>query len=203
MRLYPILKSFSDRLVALLTLLLLSPLLVVVALLVRWRLGSPILFRQQRAGYLNKPFWLIKFRTMTNSRDFSGALLADSERLTPFGRWLRASSIDEVPGLLNVLRGEMSFIGPRPLLIQYIPLYSRDQLRRHDVKPGLSGLAQINGRNSLSWEKKFYFDLLYVDRIGFRLDLYILLITIWKVFLKEGINADNEATMPPFQGSQQ
>jgi len=194
-------KSLSDRLAALVALLLLMPLLVVVALVVRWRLGYPILFRQQRPGYRGKPFWLLKFRTMSNTRDVSGALLPDAQRLTPFGRWLRSTSIDELPELFNILLGEMSFIGPRPLLMQYLPLYSPEQARRHDVKPGFSGWAQINGRNAISWEEKFRLDVWYVDHQSFWLDLRIFLLTIWKVIRREGISAAGEATMPPFTGN--
>ena len=190
----------SDRAAALLALLLLTPLLLVVAVFVRWRLGSPVLFSQQRPGYHGRPFRLLKFRTMTNARDTSGALLADAQRLTTFGRWLRSTSIDELPGLLNILRGEMSFIGPRPLLMQYLPLYTPEQLRRHDVNPGFSGWAQINGRNSLSWDDKFRLDVWYVDHQSFWLDLRIFLITIWKVLRREGINAAGVATMSPFTG---
>jgi sugar transferase EpsL len=194
-------KRLFDLMVTLLALILLSPLLVVVALLVRWRLGAPVLFRQQRVGYQGRPFWLVKFRTMTNAHYSSGALLPDSQRLTPLGRWLRATSIDELPELINILRGEMSFIGPRPLLMHYLPLYSPDQARRHDVKPGFSGWAQINGRNALSWEEKFRLDVWYVDNQSFWLDLRIFLITIWKVIRREGISAAGEATMAPFTGS--
>jgi len=200
MKPYSYSKSLFDILVALFLLLMLSPLLCVVLVLVRLRLGSPVLFRQQRPGYRAQPFWLFKFRTMTNQHDSTGVLLPDAQRLTPFGRWLRSTSIDELPGLLNILRGEMSFIGPRPLLMQYLPLYSPEQSRRHSVKPGLSGLAQINGRNAISWEEKFRLDLWYVDHQSFWLDLRIFLITIWKVIRREGINASSEATMPPFMG---
>jgi lipopolysaccharide/colanic/teichoic acid biosynthesis glycosyltransferase len=163
-------------------------------------MGSPVLFRQQRPGYRAQPFQLLKFRTMTNQRDASGALLPDAQRLTPFGRLLRSTSIDELPELINILRGEMSFIGPRPLLMQYLPLYSPEQARRHDVKPGFSGWAQINGRNSLSWEAKFRLDVWYVDHQSFWLDLRIFLVTIWKVIRREGISAAGEATMPRFTG---
>ena len=199
--LYRFLKGCADLFAALLALLLLSPLLVVVALLVRWRLGSPVLFRQQRPGYRERPFQLLKFRTMTNQRDAFGAMLPDAQRLTPFGRWLRATSIDELPELINILRGEMSFIGPRPLLMHYLPLYSSEQARRHDVKPGFSGWAQINGRNALSWEEKFRLDVWYVDHQSFWLDLRIFLTTIWKVIRREGISAAGEATMAPFTGA--
>jgi sugar transferase EpsL len=200
-RLYPTLKSLADRLAALLAVLLLLPLLLVTALLVRWRLGSPVLFRQRRPGYRERSFWLLKFRTMTDERDAAGALLPDAQRLTSFGRWLRASSIDELPELINILHGEMSFIGPRPLLMQYLPLYSSEQARRHNVKPGFSGWAQINGRNTLPWEEKFRLDVWYVDHQSFWLDLRIFLITIWKVIRREGISASGEATMAPFTGS--
>ena len=195
-------KALADRVAALLALILLLPLLAVVALLVRLRLGSPVLFRQKRPGYRCKPFWLLKFRTMTNQRDANGELLPDAQRLTPFGRWLRSSSIDELPGLVNILRGEMSFIGPRPLLMQYLPLYSPEQARRHDVKPGFSGWAQINGRNAITWEEKFRLDVWYVDNQGFWLDLRIFVITIWKVLLREGISSPGEATMSCFMGLQ-
>jgi lipopolysaccharide/colanic/teichoic acid biosynthesis glycosyltransferase len=194
-------KSLADRCTGLLGLLLLSPLLILLALLVRWQLGAPLLFRQQRPGYHGRPFWLLKFRTMSNARDTSGSLLSDAERLTPLGRWLRATSIDELPALLNILRGEMSFIGPRPLLVQYLPLYSPEQARRHDVKPGFSGWAQVNGRNALSWEDKFRLDVWYVDHQCFWLDLRIFLITILTVIRREGISASGEATMAPFTGA--
>jgi lipopolysaccharide/colanic/teichoic acid biosynthesis glycosyltransferase len=191
----------SDRAAALLALLLLMPLLLVVVVLVRWRLGSPVLFSQQRPGYKGKSFRLLKFRTMTNAKDASGSLLPDAQRLTPIGRWLRATSIDELPALINILCGQMSFIGPRPLLMQYLPLYSPEQARRHDVKPGFSGWAQINGRNTLSWEEKFRLDVWYVDHQSFWLDLRIFLITIFKVLRRDGISAAGEATMPIFFGA--
>ena len=199
--LYPVFKSLADCLVALLALLLLSPLLLVVGVLVRWLLGSPVFFRQQRPGYAERPLELLKFRTMTNGRDGNGDLLPDAQRLTPLGRWLRETSIDELPELFNILRGEMSFIGPRPLLMQYLPLYSPEQARRHCVKPGFSSWAQINGRNALSWEEKFRLDVWYVDHQGFWLDLRIFLITIWKVIRRDGISAAGEATTSYFKGS--
>ncbi|MCP9808474.1 sugar transferase [Cyanobium sp. HWJ4-Hawea] len=198
---YALFKDLADWVAALVALLLLSPLLVVVVLLVRWQLDAPVLFRQQRPGYRGRPFELLKFRTMTSARDASGTLLPDAQRLTPLCRWLRSTSIDELPGLINILRGEMSFIGPRPLLMQYLPLYSSDQARRHDVKPGFSGWAQINGRNAISWEEKFRLDVWYVDHQDFWLDLRIFLITILKVIRREGISAAGEATMSPFTGS--
>jgi len=201
MSFYLVFKGFADRFVAAFALFLLSPLLIVVVLIVRLCLGPPVFFRQQRPGYYSHPFWLLKFRAMINARDISGALLPDAVRLTPVGRWLRSTSIDELPGLLNILRGEMSFIGPRPLLMQYLPLYSAEQARRHDVKPGLTGWAQINGRNTLSWEEKFRLDVWYVEHQSFWLDLRIFLITIWKVLRREGISAVGEATMAPFTGT--
>ena len=194
-------KRFFDFLLALLVLLLLFPLLLTVALLVRYRLGSPLFFLQQRPGHHGRPFWLFKFRSMTNACAPSGALLPDDERLSAFGRWMRNTSMDELPSLLNILRGEMSFVGPRPLLMQYLPLYSLEQARRHAVKPGLSGWAQINGRNSISWEQKFRLDVWYVDHQSFWLDLRILLLTILKVLRREGISSPGEPTMPPFMGN--
>ena len=194
-------KGLADCLAALTALILLSPLLLVVAVVVRLSLGSPVLFLQQRPGYRGRSFWLMKFRTMSNARDASGDMLPDAQRLNPLGRWLRATSIDELPELINILRGEMSFIGPRPLLMQYLPLYSPEQARRHDVKPGFSGWAQINGRNALSWEKKFLHDAWYVDHQSFWLDMRILVITVWKVIRHEGISAAGEATVVPFTGT--
>lgn len=198
---YLLLKSLADRCFGFIALVLLSPLLLSVSFLVRWRLGAPVLFRQQRPGKGQRPFRLFKFRTMTNELDERGELLPDAQRITAFGLWLRATSIDELPGLINILRGEMSFIGPRPLLMQYLPLYSPDQLRRHDVNPGFSGWAQINGRNALSWEEKFRLDVWYVDHQSFWLDFRIFLITIWKVICREGVRTPGEATMTPFIGS--
>ena len=198
---YRVIKDVSDRSTAFIALVLLLPLLLLVWLLVRWQFGGPVLFLQQRPGYRGRPFGLIKFRTMSNKCDANGNLLPDAQRLTLFGYWLRSSSIDELPGLLNILRGEMSFIGPRPLLMQYLPLYSTEQARRHDVKPGFSGWAQINGRNTLSWGEKFRFDVWYVDHQNFWLDLRIFLITILKVIRREGISAVGEATMVPFTGA--
>ena len=193
-------KRMFDVLASALGLLLLAVPLVLLAWQVRRKLGNPVLFIQVRPGLNSKPFRLLKFRTMTNQRDANGELLPDAQRLTPFGRWLRNSSVDELPGLLNVLRGEMSFIGPRPLLMQYLPLYSPEQAHRHDVKPGFSGWAQINGRNAITWEEKFRLDVWYVDNQSFWLDLRIFVITIWKVLRREGISAAGEATMAPFTG---
>lgn len=191
-------KHLADRFAALLALLLLSPFLLVVALLVRWRLGSPVLFRQQRPGYRGKAFWLLKFRTMSNARDGSGAPLPDAQRLTPFGCWLRTTSIDELPALINILCGEMSFIGPRPLLMEYLPLYSPEQARRHDVKPGFSGWAQINGRNAISLPEKFALDVWYVANLSLLLDLKILVLTIVKVFLRHDVRPSSGDMMTRF-----
>lgn len=182
-------------------LLLLLPILLLLALQVRVRLGSPVLFCQQRPGLHGRPFWLLKFRTMTDARDSHGSLLPDAVRLTRFGCLLRSTSLDELPGLLNILRGEMSFIGPRPLLLEYLSLYSPEEARRHDVKPGFSGWAQVNGRNAISWKEKFRLDVWYVDHQSFCLDLHIFLLTIWKVLRREGISAAGEATMAPFTGT--
>ena len=195
------LKRAFDIVVSAAALVVLSPLLGVTALLVRRRLGSPVLFRQQRPGLAGKPFRLVKFRSMTDARDAAGNLLPDGDRLPPFGRWLRATSIDELPELWNVLRGDMSLVGPRPLLMQYLPLYSPEQARRHEVRPGLTGFAQVEGRNALTWDQKFAADVWYVDNRGFWLDLKILWRTAAMVLKREGISAAGEATMPPFSGS--
>lgn len=194
-------KKVFDCTFALFLIIIFIPLLSCLFVLVYFYLGSPVLFRQQRPGYLGQPFWLLKFRTMTNARSSDGLLLPDEARLTLFGRFLRSTSLDELPSLFNVLIGEMSFIGPRPLLIQYLPLYSPEQARRHDVMPGLSGWAQINGRNALSWDDKFRLDIWYVDHQSFWLDFRILLVTIWKVLARDGVSAPGESTMPPFIGS--
>jgi sugar transferase EpsL len=191
-------KRIFDVLVVVLTAPLWLPLLAVLALLVRVRLGSPVLFRQQRPGRRGTIFELVKFRTMTDTRDRTGQLLPDAVRLTPFGRWLRATSLDELPELWNVLRGEMSLVGPRPLLVQYLLRYSARQGRRHEVPPGLTGWAQINGRNALSWEEKFALDVWYVDNRSWWLDCKILFLTVWQVVARRGISAPGEATMPEF-----
>ena len=201
MSFYFIFKNIVDRFFALFFIISLSPVLVLVALVVRIALGRGVLFTQQRPGLHCKPFFIYKFRTMNNLRDCKGDLLPDECRLTPIGDFLRSSSIDELPALVNILLGEMSFIGPRPLLMKYLPLYTPQQRRRHAVKPGLSGWAQVNGRNTISWEEKFCFDIWYVDNQSFCLDLRILLLTIWKVIRREGISAVGEATMPPFSGT--
>ena len=194
-------SDLLQRLLALLLLLLLSPLLLTIALVVRLRLGGPVLFRQQRPGLHGRPFQLVKFRTMTQRRDAFGVLLPDAQRLTPVGQWLRRSSLDELPELLNILRGEMAFVGPRPLLMEYLPLYSPEQARRHDVRPGLTGWAQVQGRNALSWEEKFRLDVWYVDHRSLGLDLRILWLTLATVIRRDGISAAGEATMTPFTGS--
>ncbi|MEP7221528.1 MAG: sugar transferase [Novosphingobium sp.] len=192
-----------DLIITLPALVLLSPVLLVVALLVRFRLGTPVLFRQQRPGLGGRPFCMIKFRTMTDQRGPDGALLPDAQRLTPFGRFLRASSLDELPELWNVLCGEMSLVGPRPLLMQYLPLYDPVQARRHEVRPGITGWAQVNGRNALSWEAKFAADVWYVDHCSLWLDVKVLWLTVKAVVSRHGISAAGDATMPPFTGSAQ
>lgn len=193
-------KRFVDVVLVLLAAPLWVPLLAMLAIAVRVKLGSPVFFSQIRPGRDGKPFRLIKFRSMTNARDASGALLPDAERLPPFGRLLRSTSLDELPELLNVLKGDMSLVGPRPLLMEYLPLYSAEQARRHELRPGLTGWAQVNGRNALSWEDKFKLDVWYVDNHSFWLDLKILLLTLWKVVKREGISASGEATTSPFNG---
>jgi len=182
-------------------LVLLSPVLAIVALLVRLRMGSPVLFRQQRPGRNGQPFEMLKFRTMTDRRDASGALLPDDARLTGLGRFLRRSSLDELPELVNVVAGDMSLVGPRPLLMQYLPLYSPEQARRHEVRPGVTGWAQVNGRNALTWDEKFALDVWYVDHRSTRLDVEILAKTVSQVFGGHGVSAPGHATMEPFRGN--
>ena len=194
-------RRFFDLSVTLLALLLLALPLLLLALLVRTKLGSPVFFRQTRPGLHGKPFEMVKFRTMTDARDAQGELLPDSERLPPFGRFLRSSSLDELPELWNVLKGEMSLVGPRPLLMEYLPLYTPQQYRRHEVRPGVTGWAQVNGRNAISWEEKFALDVWYVENQSFWLDVKILFLTVKKVLVKDGINAAGEATMTKFTGS--
>lgn len=187
-----------------LIILLALPLLVlsaVVAVLVALFIGRPVLFKQQRPGLNGKPFNMYKFRSMTDARDERGELLADEVRLTPFGRFIRSTSMDELPGLWSVVKGDMSLVGPRPLLMEYLPLYSEDQLRRHHVRPGITGWAQVNGRNALSWAEKFEYDLWYVDNQSFLLDLKILFLTAKKVLVREGVSAQGEATMSKFEGN--
>ena len=181
-------------------LVFLFPVLTMAALLVRITLGSPVLFRQMRPGMQGKPFELYKFRTMNNKCDLEGNLLPDAERLTKFGRLLRATSIDELPELFNVLKGDMSLVGPRPLLMQYLDRYTPEQARRHEVKPGITGWAQINGRNAITWEEKFKLDVWYVDNQSFWLDIKIIFMTIWKILKREGINQQGQATMEEFKG---
>lgn len=194
-------KRAFDIVGAGLALLALAPVMLVVAALVRLRLGPPVLFVQARPGLHGRPFRLVKFRTMSEARDAAGRLLSDGERLTALGRALRAASLDELPELWNVLKGDMSLVGPRPLLMEYLPLYSPHQARRHEVRPGLTGWAQVNGRNALSWEEKFDLDVWYVDNRSFVLDLKILLLTVRQVVARKDISAAGEATMRPFTGS--
>jgi lipopolysaccharide/colanic/teichoic acid biosynthesis glycosyltransferase len=195
-------KRFFDFVAASLALLLLALPLLALAWLIRRKLGSPVLFRQVRPGWHGRPFTMVKFRTMTDERGPDGALLPDAQRLTPFGRFLRASSLDELPELWNVLRGEMSLVGPRPLLMEYLPLYSPEQARRHEVRPGITGWAQVNGRNAISWADKFALDVWYVDHRSLWLDVRILWRTVRKVLVRDGISAAGEATMPKFEGTQ-
>lgn len=197
----PVRKRLFDLALTVPGLVVISPLLLIIALLVRWRLGSPVLFRQVRPGYQGKPFTLYKFRTMTDARDAEGNLLPDEVRLTRLGRFLRALSLDELPELFNVLRGEMSLVGPRPLLMQYLERYTPEQARRHEVLPGMTGWAQIHGRNVLSWEERFRLDVWYVDHWSLWLDVKILLITLWKVLKREGISQPGHATAEEFRGS--
>lgn len=194
-------KRLFDLLLVSILLVLLSPLFLFGALVVRLTMGSPVFFRQLRPGLKGHPFTLYKFRTMREAHDASGQVLPDAERLTRWGSLLRRSSIDELPQLLNVLLGDMSIVGPRPLLMEYLPLYSAEQMRRHDVRPGITGWAQVNGRNSLSWDERFYLDVWYVDHRSFWLDMRILALTARKVIVREGINAAGEATMSKFAGS--
>jgi lipopolysaccharide/colanic/teichoic acid biosynthesis glycosyltransferase len=194
-------KYILDCFVAILLLILFSPLLLILSLLVRIKLGNPILFCQQRPGLKGRPFTILKFRTMIDQHDNYGNLLPDSARLTPFGSWLRSTSLDELPELINVIRGEMSFVGPRPLLMKYLTLYTPEQMRRHNMKPGITGWAQVNGRNALEWEEKFKLDLWYIDHWSLMLDLKILFITVVKVLKRQGISNGNHATMIEFTGT--
>jgi len=198
-----VLKRGMDCLVSLGLLAVLSPLLLAIALMVWWKLGLPVLFVQERPGLYGRPFRMLKFRTMTDARDTSRTLLPDRERLTAFGRLLRAASLDELPELINVLKGDMSLVGPRPLLVEYLPLYSREQARRHEVRPGMTGWAQVNGRNALTWEEKFRLDVWYVDNRSFWLDLRILWMTLRAVLARKGITQEGHATMERFRGSSQ
>lgn len=194
-------KRLTDLILSLVALVLLGPVLLMVAWQIRNKLGSPVLFRQTRPGLHGKPFQMIKFRTMRDAIGPDGQPLPDSERMTAFGSFLRSASLDELPELWNVLKGDMSLVGPRPLLMEYLPLYSPEQARRHEVRPGVTGWAQINGRNALSWEEKFRLDVWYVDNQSFWLDLKILALTVKKVFVREGISAAGEVTAAKFTGS--
>lgn len=194
-------KRAFDFLAALLLLLLFSPIIALLSLLLALKLGRPVLFSQMRPGTAGRPFKMVKFRSMRNAIGPDGKPLPDVHRLTPFGRWLRGSSLDELPELWNVLKGDMSLVGPRPLLMEYLPLYSPEQARRHEVRPGITGWAQVNGRNALSWEEKFKLDVWYVDNRSLWLDLKILFLTVKKVLLRDGISAEGEASMPKFLGA--
>ncbi|MCC2463180.1 sugar transferase [Bacillus mobilis] len=194
-------KRCFDLLVSLSCLLILSFPIIIVVILVRIKLGSPIVFKQQRPGLYGKAFYLYKFRTMTDARDSKGELLADQVRLTSFGKFLRKYSLDELPQLINVVKGNLSLVGPRPLLMEYLPLYSKEQVKRHHVKPGITGWAQVNGRNAITWEKKFALDVWYVNNQSFLLDMKILFLTVIKVFKSEGINQVGHVTMERFTGT--
>jgi lipopolysaccharide/colanic/teichoic acid biosynthesis glycosyltransferase len=200
-RTVPISKRALDLVITIPGLLILSPFLVIIAILVRVNFGSPVLFRQKRPGYQGKPFWIYKFRTMTNDVDAENNLLPDDQRVTRLGHFLRSYSLDELPELINVLRAEMSWVGPRPLLMKYLERYSPEQARRHEVLPGITGWAQVNGRNALTWEEKFKLDVWYVDHWSIKLDIKILLITVGKVLRREGINQPGQATAEEFMGS--
>lgn len=193
-------KRVFDFVLALCGVIVLALPLVAVIWLVRRKLGSPVFFRQVRPGMHGQPFEMVKFRTMTSERGPDGQLLPDAVRLTPFGRFLRATSLDELPELWNVLKGDMSLVGPRPLLMEYLPLYTPEQARRHEVRPGITGWAQVNGRNAISWKDKFQLDVWYVDHRSLSLDIKILWLTVKKVLVRDGINAAGEATMPRFEG---
>jgi len=195
------LKRFIDFIAALFGLIVLSPVLLIVAVLIRLKLGSPIFFRQTRPGLHGKSFEMVKFRTMLDAVDKQGNPLPDDQRMTPFGQFLRATSLDELAELWNVLKGDMSLVGPRPLLMEYLPLYSQEQYRRHEVRPGVTGWAQINGRNALGWDEKFKLDVWYVDNQSFWLDIKILLLTVKKVVVRDGISGEGEATMSKFTGN--
>ena len=194
-------KRIFDFITALSVLLILSPVILLVTILNRIYLGNPVLFIQQRPGLRGEPFNLLKFRTMKDAVNAKGHPLPDGERLTRYGKFLRSTSLDELPGLWNVIKGEMSLVGPRPLLMEYLPLYTKEQARRHDVRPGITGWAQVNGRNAISWDEKFAADIWYVDNQSLVLDLKILAMTVFKVLKKDGVSAEGEATMPRFRGT--
>ena len=197
------LKRPLDFILSLMAIIVLSPILIIVGVLVRFKLGSPVLFKQKRPGLKEKIFTMYKFRTMTDEKDENGELLPDSVRLTKFGRMLRSTSLDEFPELFNILKGDMNIVGPRPLLIQYLELYNDHQKRRHEVRPGLSGHAQVNGRNAISWEDKFNLDVEYVDNVSFIGDWKIIFLTIKKVFIKEGISQEGQETVQYFAGNEE
>jgi len=196
-----LIKRFMDFLIAALSIIIFSPLLIILAILVRVKLGGPVIFKQERPGLNGKVFKLYKFRTMTDAKDENGNLLDDEYRLTSFGKKLRSTSLDELPELYNILKGDMSIVGPRPLLVKYLPLYNDEQKRRHDVRPGLTGLAQVSGRNAITWTEKFNKDIEYVDNVSLGLDVSIFFKTIYCVLKKEGINSDSAATMEDFTGN--
>lgn len=196
-------KRILDFILSLIAIIILSPVLSIVAILVRIKLGSPVIFKQERPGKNEKIFTLYKFRTMTDKKDENGNLLPDSERLTKFGKALRSTSLDELPELFNILKGDMAIVGPRPLLVEYLPLYNREQKHRHDVRPGLTGLAQVNGRNTISWEEKFKEDIEYIRNITLKNDLKIILKTVGKVLKREGISQENNVTMKKFEGNRE
>lgn len=196
-----LIKRFMDFLIAALSIIIFSPLLILLAILVRIKLGGPVIFKQDRPGLNGKVFKLYKFRTMTDAKDENGNLLDDEYRLTSFGKKLRSTSLDELPELYNILKGDMSIVGPRPLLVKYLPLYNDEQKRRHDVRPGLTGLAQVSGRNAITWTEKFNKDIEYVDNVSLGLDISIFFKTIYCVLKKEGINSDSAATMEDFTGN--
>lgn len=198
-----VVKRLLDIVLSSAAIVVTSPALAVLAVLVAKKLGRPVIFRQERPGYKGKVFKLYKFRTMTDERDENGELLPDEKRLTAFGKKLRSTSLDELPEFFNILKGDMSFVGPRPLLVQYLPLYNKEQARRHDVLPGLTGWAQVNGRNAISWEEKFKLDVEYVDRISFLMDLKIIFMTVGSVLKREGISQAGEATMEFFTGTKE
>ena len=194
-------KYLFDLTVSIIVFLILLPVILVVAIFIRFKLGSPILFTQDRPGLNGKVFKMMKFRSMLDAKDKHGNLLPDNERMTKFGAFLRSTSLDELPGLFNVLKGDMSLVGPRPLLVQYLPLYNSEQAKRHNVRPGITGWAQVNGRNAIGWDEKFKLDVWYVENKSFLLDIKILLLTVKKVFVREGISADGHVTIEPFKGS--
>ncbi len=194
-------KRLFDFLLSLVLVLVLWPVMLAVALVVRMKMGSPVFFRQKRPGHNGLPFFMYKFRTMTGEKGKGGELLSDEQRLPMFGKFLRKTSLDELPQLFNVLKGDLSFVGPRPLLMEYLPLYNAEQMRRHDVKPGITGWAQVNGRNAISWNEKFKLDIWYVDNRSFSIDLKILWMTAMKIFKRDGVSAEGHVTMPRFTGN--